>query len=152
MRGWLPTRPTPAAARRGVGAPRLVAALAVALLVGAALAGCSSKSSSARPDSPAQIHITSPTAGQIVPSTFTVQVDVTSATVAPASQAGTAISPTKGFLHVSIDGRLVGISYTTTPQIPNLAKGTHQLLVQFVATDHLPFANHPQATVSFQVG
>jgi hypothetical protein len=43
------------------------------------------------------------------------------------------------------------MAYGTTQDLHGLAPGTHSLLVEFVAIDHAPFRNRPQASVLFNV-
>ncbi|MBV8387542.1 MAG: hypothetical protein JO155_12195 [Acidimicrobiia bacterium] len=57
----------------------------------------------------------------------------------------------QGHIHVSLDGTLVNMAYSTTQDLNGLKPGQHTLTAEFVAIDHLPFQNRPQAFVLFNV-
>ena len=61
--------------------------------------------------------------------------------------------PDEGHIHVSLDGALINMAYSATQPLPpdKLTPGTHSVQAEFVAVDHLPFANHPLAFVQFTV-
>jgi hypothetical protein len=143
-----------AAARRGrCSAPpprRSAAAVAVLLVVILATAACGS-TSSARPTTPASLRIVTPTAHAVTGSTFVLRMALAHATVISPSQAK-GIDPGQGYIHVSVDGRLIGITYNLTEVVSHLTAGPHTLEAAFVATDHRPFANQVVATVDITVG
>jgi len=64
--------------------------------------------------------------------------------------AGT-IRPDEGHIHVSLDGSVVAMAYSTTRELKGLIPGTHSVQVEFVAIDHLPFRNRVIAAILFTV-
>jgi len=94
--------------------------LAVALLLVAALAGCSGADPQpadatgttlgARPSSPARLSIRFPRNGQAVKGdTVTLKVNLAGARIIDATT--TRIRPDQGHVHVTVDGRLVAMNY-----------------------------------------
>jgi len=105
-----------------------------------------------RPSSPAQLQILSPTQGQVItgaPATVHVRVKLTGAQIVPATT--THITPTKGHLHVYLDGQIVSMNFSTTATVGNVTAGVHSLVVEFVASDHFPFNPDIRQTVRFDV-
>jgi hypothetical protein len=151
MRGALGESPTPT---RRTGTTRWCVA-SVALVCVLALAACSSSSSttsSKRPTTNATLQILKPTPAEVVTgSSATIQFKLIGARVVPASV--TALRGDEGHIHVSIDGKLVSMAYGTTQTLHDLTPGTHTLTAEFVATDHIPFANGNRVTeaVAFTV-
>jgi hypothetical protein len=141
-------------------APRRVFAATLAIgmvVIGLVAAACAPKSSNAsgaatsdRPTTPAELSIVSPEPNAVTGPTVDLKLDLTNATVVPAAQAS-GISPTQGHIHVSVDGRLVSMTYGLSQVLPGLSKGTHTIQAEFVASDHRPFANRVVAAVVFQV-
>jgi hypothetical protein len=124
-------------------------AAVVAVVVLAALgAACGSKSS-ARPTTPAKLAILAPAPGAVTGSSVDLRMAVTHASLATAT--GTAVDPAKGFIHVSVDGHLVGITSNPNQVVSHLTSGPHTIEAQFVASDHRPFANAVTASVSITV-
>jgi hypothetical protein len=126
-----------------------LAVLTVAVL-SLALAGCTSSRTDGaavtptpsalgpRPASPAVVKILRPKNGATVPASGgTLEVSLTGATLTSVTSQD--ISPTKGHLHVSVDGKLISMTSGTTQPLPELAHGRHTISVEFVAADHLPF-------------
>ena len=136
--------------------PRLV--LAVLVVIGAVvLAACapdkqasSNTTTTARPRTSAQLQIESPTPNQTTGAAVDLKLALSGATVVSPSEV-TGISPTEGHIHVSVDGKLVSMTYGLSQQL-HLTPGTHTVQAEFVATDHRPFANRVVAAVVFQVG
>jgi hypothetical protein len=103
-----------------------------------------------RPTTAAKLAIVSPEPGAVTGSSFVLRLQLTGATVvAPTQVSG--IDPTKGHIHVSVDGKLVSMAYGLSQPVSGLKPGQHTILAQFVASDHRPFANQVLATVVFQV-
>ena len=50
-----------------------------------------------------------------------------------------------------VDGTLVAMPLRLTEQLPKLSPGSHTVQAEFVASDHLPFANRVVAAVTFSV-
>ncbi len=135
--------------------PRAAAALIVAVT---ALAGCGGRTpagSSApqpagpRPESTATLAIVAPAPGEhVAGSTLHIRIRLTGATVVP--QTSTDLKPDKGHIHLSLDGRVVSMSYGVEQDIA-VAPGSHLLTAEFVATDHFPFNPRVLKTVTFDV-
>ena len=143
-----PTDWPKAAARAGAVTVWIV--LTVALTAACAPANTSA-TTTARPRTPAQLQILAPTPNQVVVgSTIDLKLAITGATVVAPSQV-TGISPTEGHIHVSVDGKLVSMTYGLSQQLAGLSPGTHTVQAEFVASDHRPFANRVVAAVVFQV-
>jgi hypothetical protein len=123
-------------------------ALAAALALMAALAGCSGDKSAGatptsdtlgpRPSSPAKLTIVSPRNGATVPASGAeLDVHLTKAKIVNLTTRN--ITPTEGHIHVLVDDRLVAMNYKLSGKLPKLDPGTHVVKVEFVAADHLPF-------------
>jgi hypothetical protein len=132
-------------------------ALPLLLAVVVTLGGCggskskvSTTTTAGRPASPVEVHIAQPTAGQTTPPNLTVVVDLGGGGQVVDRTTG-ALSPTEGHIHLSVDGKLVSMAYKTTQDLTGLTPGPHTLLAEFVAIDHAPFRNRPQASVIFTV-
>jgi hypothetical protein len=69
----------------------------------------------------------------------------------PPTQVGGALRPDQGHIHVTVDGQLIAMPAVLTYRVSDLAPGTHTIEAEFVASDHLPFANRVVAAVTFQV-
>jgi hypothetical protein len=129
---------------------RRTAALAVAVLLTAA--GCRGSSTTktiARPHTDAQLQIVAPTPNEVTGPNIDVRFAVEGATVSLPSK--TKVVPNEGHIHVSIDGKLIVMSYGTSTEVHDLSPGLHTLQAQFVANDHLPFADPVNAAVIFTV-
>jgi hypothetical protein len=57
----------------------------------------------------------------------------------------------EGHIHVSVDGKLLVMAYRTSTELTGLTPGLHTLQAEFVANDHLPFADRVLAAVIFTV-
>jgi len=121
-----------------------------ALLLAACSGGSAGQGSpSARPSSPAQLTIVSPTNGQVVNgSTLHIDVDLKNAKIVQATS--TDIVPTEGHLHVYLDGNIVGMNFSTSDEVGGVTPGPHVLRVEFVASDHLPFDPPVIAQTTFE--
>ena len=134
-------------------------ALPAVLAIAVTATGCGgakskTSSTSQHPASPVRIQITQPTPNQTTGPDVTLVVNVIGGTVVPATQTtakGNKIPTNEGHIHVSLDGTLVNMAYSTTQDLHGLKPGSHTLTAEFVAVDHLPFANRPTAAVLFTV-
>ncbi len=129
---------------------RRTAALAVAVLLTAA--GCGAPSTTktiTRPHTDAQLQIVAPTPNEVTGPNIDVRFAVEGATVSLPSK--TKVVPNEGHIHVSIDGKLIVMAYGTSTEVHDLSPGLHTLQAQFVANDHLPFADPVNAAVIFTV-
>jgi hypothetical protein len=131
--------------------------LAVVLALAVMAAGCggsgSSSSKSAtvkdRPTTTVRLQITSPTPNQITPPDVTVKVVLIGGTVVQRTTGP--LTPTEGHIHLTLDGKLVSMAYTTEQVLPGQTPGPHAIEAEFVAVDHQPFKNRVKAAVLFQV-
>jgi hypothetical protein len=129
-----------------VGARRAGAVLvtSVALLA----AGCGG-GSSGRPSTKATLQFVEPTPGATTNPDVTVQVDLKGGTIVTATDG--ALTSSDGHLHVTLDGKLVSMTYGTKQTLKDITPGQHSLQAEFVAKDHAPFTNRPKAFVRFNV-
>lgn len=133
--------------RRGVAAGAfLVASVTLGL---AACGGGSSTATTTRPHTNAQLLVVSPTPNAVTGPDVPVQFQVAGATVSPPQQNN--LAPNEGHIHVTLDGKLVSMAYKTSTQLIALSPGPHTLQAEFVANDHLPFANRVISVVLFTV-
>jgi hypothetical protein len=117
-----------------------------------AVAGCGASSSAtttSRPHTNAHLEILSPTPNQVTGPNVLIRFAVTGANVSPPDK--NRIVPNEGHIHVSLDGRLVVMAYGTTTEVTGLSPGEHTLQAEFVANDHLPFANRVITALIFMV-
>jgi hypothetical protein len=139
-----------------------IVALAAVLPAGACAATGSAKTASttaatgsspvaARPTTDARLVILSPTPNQVTGPDVTLQLQVTGGTVLPAAQVTGPLQGDQGHIHVSVDGRLVQMAYSTQADLTALTPGPHSVSAAWVAVDHLPFANRVVANVLFTV-
>jgi hypothetical protein len=127
-------------------------AFVLSVLAALSLAACGDASSSTtttRPHTDAKLLILSPTPNEVTGPNVPVQFQVQGATVSP-PQKNNLVS-NEGHIHVSVDGRLVVMSYGTSTELTGLNPGLHTLQAEFVANDHLPFADRVLAVVLFTV-
>lgn len=109
-----------------------------------------SPSSVTRPSSTAELSILSPRNGSVVEGS-TVHLDLSLQGANIVKQTSTDLSPDKGHVHVLLDGSLISMNYSLGDEIPDVGPGAHRIEVEFVATDHAPFAPRVTAVTSFQV-
>jgi hypothetical protein len=131
--------------------PALLLAAAVSAVI---LAGCGSSrasSASARPVTNARLVILEPTPNEVTGPDVTLKFDVIGGTVLPPAQVKGPLRGDQGHIHVSVDGRLVQMAYSTEAELTGLSPGPHAVQAAWVATDHLPFRNPVVAAVLFQV-
>jgi hypothetical protein len=126
-----------------------VSLCAFAVLGLAACGGGGSSTTTARPHTNAKLLILTPTPNEVTGPDVPVRFEVQGATVSPPQK--NKLAPDEGHIHVSVDGRLVVMSYGTSTELTGLSPGLHTLQAEFVANDHLPFANRVIAVVLFTV-
>jgi hypothetical protein len=129
-------------------------ALPVAVTLAATLTACGGKSAtsaSRRPTTSARLQIVSPRPNEVTGPDPTLQLNLVGARVVPATQVKGQLRGDEGHIHVLVDGKLVSMAYGTTQDLHSLSPGAHSVQAEFVATDHLPFANRVVAAVLFQV-
>jgi hypothetical protein len=80
-----------------------------------------------------------------------VQLRLERAHVVPATQVGGALRPDAGHVHLSVDGQLVAMPQRLRYALTGLQTGSHTIEAEFVASDHVPFANRVVAAVPFEV-
>ena len=141
--------------RRAAGVP---AVLALCALLAVA---CGSKSNSTstggagpvpRPTSNVQLQIVSPTPDEVVTGSSTLlEVNLVGGSVVPPTQVSGPLRGDQGHIHVSVDGKLVTMAYTTSYEITGLTPGKHAVQAEFVAVDHLPFNPRVVNSVLFEV-
>jgi hypothetical protein len=99
----------------------------------------------------AHLVILQPTPNQVTGPNVTLKFDVIGGTVLPPPQVKGPLRGDQGHIHVSLDGKLVQMAYTTQTDITGLSPGPHSVQAAWVATDHLPFRNPVVAAVLFRV-
>jgi len=117
--------------------------------------GCSGSSSradsaSSRPTTAATLLILSPAPNARTGTTVDVRLRLDHARVVPPNRVGGAIRPDLGHIHLTLDGQLVAMPSQLTDRLPRLTPGSHTLEAEFVATDHVAFANRVVAAVTFR--
>ena len=139
-----------ASALAGVAVVMLLAAFIAPRKLFPGPAPYSAASATARPASTAHLSILKPVNGQHVSgSELEVVMKLTGGTIVQTTT--TNIAPDTGHIHLSVDGRLVSMTYGVLQPIDlsSLKPGTHTLTAQFVAADHGPFNPPVVATATF---
>jgi len=111
--------------------------------------GSSSSTAVQRPYTDARLEIISPTPNEVTGPNVPIQFAVQGATVSPPDKLK--LVANEGHIHVSVDGKLVVMSYGLSTEVTGLSPGPHALQAEFVANDHLPFADRVLAAVIFTV-
>jgi hypothetical protein len=110
--------------------------------------------SGARPASTAKIGFDQPASGQVVPANE-AQLDVVMKLDGGriVDAASTTLAPDTGHIHLSLDGRLVSMTYGLVQlvDIRGLTPGEHVLEAEFVAADHGPFDPRVTARTTFTI-
>lgn len=109
--------------------------------------------SGARPASTATLAIDRPTAGQTVSGTQ-VEVVMTLDGGRIVDSASTTLTPDTGHIHLSLDGKLVSMTYGLVQlvDVSGLSPGDHTIEAEFVAADHGPFDPRVVAQTTFTIG
>jgi hypothetical protein len=110
------------------------------------------RASGARPASTATLSFERPAPGQTVTGDeLAVALRLRGGRIIPATS--TDLRPDEGHIHVSLDGRVISMTYGTlqTVDLSDTAPGMHELDAEFVAADHSPFDPRVTASVRFEV-
>jgi hypothetical protein len=113
-------------------------------------AGCSS-APAGRAHTPATLQIVVPEANATTGPNVVLKLVLRHAHLVPGMQIGGKVRPHEGHVHVLLDGQLAMMTNRLREPLRNLAPGEHTVQAEFVASDHLPFANRVVAAVSFTV-
>jgi hypothetical protein len=133
---------------------RTVVACLLVLVTGCAASasrGGGASAQPARPATAARLQIDAPAPNAQTGSNVLVRMRLTGAHVVAGTQTGGAVRPTEGHVHLSVDGQLVAMPYQLSYRLPPLPPGSHTVQAEYVATDHLPFANRVVAAATFEV-
>jgi hypothetical protein len=125
--------------------------VSVLLGVGCGSGSSSGKSAAARPSTTATLQIVSPAPNARTGRTVEVRMQLEHAHVVPASQVGGALRADEGHIHLVVDGQLVAMPRQLTDRVTDLPPGPHTIEAEFVASDHVSFANRVVAAVTFVV-
>ena len=91
--------------------------------------------------------VLSPAPGETVSgSTLHVRLGLSGGEVVP--QTSTNLTPDKGHVHLSVDGKIVSMHYGVEQDVA-VTPGVHLLQAEFVAMDHFPFNPRVLAAVTF---
>jgi hypothetical protein len=124
------------------------------VLMALAVTNCGSSSpdraaTPVRPSTPATLQIITPAPNSRTGTRVRVSLRLDHAHLVPATQVGGILRPDEGHIHLSLDGQLVAMPSQLTDPLPLLRAGRHTVEVEFVASDHLPFADRVVAAVTF---
>jgi len=81
-----------------------------------------------------------------------VEMTLANAHIVPPSVVGGKLEGDQGHIHVLVDGILVSMPLRLDYVVVGLSAGPHTVEAEFVASDHLPFANRVVSAVTFTVG
>jgi hypothetical protein len=101
-----------------------------------------------RPSTVARLGIVSPTPGQVVGRSFTVQLELRGGRIVPLTTVRN--RPNAGHVHVYVDGRLKAMAQGLRQDL-DLSPGRHVVRAEFVAADHGPFVPPVTAEVAVEV-
>jgi hypothetical protein len=135
---------------RATGRPTL-RALPGLLLVLALVAAACGGGTPARPRTRATLDIVAPEPNTTTAPDITLQLRLRHAELVPSTSSGGKVDPRRGHIHVSVDGRVIAMASNLEVPVSGLTPGEHTIQAEFVATDHLPFANDVLAAVTFTV-
>jgi hypothetical protein len=137
--------------RFGRGPLRVIAGAALALsTAGCATTSSSSTATAGRPSTVATLEISAPAPNAVTGRNVNLVLRLGHARLVPPTQVGGRLYPDRGHIHVSVDGQLVAMPLRLTDALPTLSPGVHTVEAEFVASDHLPFANRVVAAVTFR--
>jgi hypothetical protein len=102
-----------------------------------------------RPSTRATLQIITPAPNSHTGTRVRVSLRLDHAHLVPATRVGGILRPDEGHIHLSLDGQLVAMPSQLTDPLPLLHAGSHTVEVEFVASDHLPFADRVVAAVTF---
>jgi hypothetical protein len=151
-KGCAPCRKIPAV-KAGPPALTRLRTGAVGVLLVLALGGlpACSEGGSERLSTPASLRIVSPERDAQTGPEVDLLVELDRARIISGGE-GATLKPGEGHVHVSLDGKLVAMSYDLRRRLTSLSPGPHTVEAEFVAADHLPFRNPVTAAVTFTVG
>ncbi len=115
----------------------------------ASTSGPISSSAGVRPTTAAQVEIVQPTPNQVTDANPKIVFKLTGAKFA--AQTTKNVKPDEGYIHLSLDDRQLEVVDSLEVPLFDVPPGPHVVEGVFVASDHLPFANQPKASVSFTV-
>lgn len=131
----------------------LVLMVAVVAIVGVSACGDGSgggdQAATSRPATTARLQIVQPTANQVTGPDTELELNLIGAKVVRVTTG--ALRPDEGHIHVSVDGKLVSMTFGLSQDLRALAPGPHSVQAEFVAKDHAPFRNRVVAAVLFKV-
>lgn len=139
------------------GAVRATHSLALRPLAGLLLllvltaTACGGDGTPARPHTEATLDILAPEPNATTGPDLTVELRLRHATLVATSVSAGEVDPRRGHVHVSVDGRVIAMASDLEVPVSGLTPGEHTIQAEFVATDHLPFANEVLAAVTFTV-
>ena len=128
------------------------AAVIPRMIFGPTLTPAGAPPAAVRPPSTATIGFSRPSPGVTVRGdTLEVVMTLTDGSIVDATS--TTLTPDTGHVHLSVDGKLVSMTYGLVQEIPltGLAPGPHTLEAEFVAADHGPFDPRVTASVNFSI-
>lgn len=108
-----------------------------------------SAASAERPTTTTRIQIEAPTPNQVTGPDVVARITLIGGRVVQRTTGK--LTPDEGHIHVTVDGRLVSMTYQNEQEIKGLTPGPHSITAEFVAVDHAPFKNRPKAAVLFEV-
>jgi hypothetical protein len=81
----------------------------------------------------------------------TVNVAITLSGARIVSLTTTKIRPDEGHIHIKLDGTLKTMTAGLSSELQNVSVGSHVVLAEFVAADHVPFDPRVFIAVTFEV-
>jgi hypothetical protein len=137
----------------GVGLVVAVSAAVIPRMIfGPTLTPAGASPAAVRPSSTATIGFSRPSQGAMARGdTLEVVMTLTGGTIVDATS--TTLTPDTGHVHLSVDRKLVSMTYGLVQEIPlaGLVPGPHTLEAEYVAADHGPFDPPVTATVDFTI-
>lgn len=124
---------------------------AVTAILAFSACGAEPPAPTSRPSTTARLEIVQPGPNQILGPDFELDINLIGAKVVPENVSGGTLKPDEGHIHVSLDGKLVNMTYGTSQEMKDVPPGPHTVQAEFVAADHAPFQNRVVAAVAFEV-